>query len=145
MEELQLRLLEKQLTTKFFLFWGKKAIFSKKWRYHQKKVIALNMYIGTNVLMYERWLVLKVRYTAGPTLLPFHRLTLLVHMNQISRFRSFISLCLKTSMLSSFLMFISRPFQKADTLNLKDFSPSFRLVFGTFNILLLLLLRMFLP
>ncbi len=22
------------------------------------------MYIGTNVLMYERWLVLKVRYTA---------------------------------------------------------------------------------
>ncbi len=23
------------------------------------------MYIGTNVLMYERWLVLKVRYTAG--------------------------------------------------------------------------------
>ncbi len=25
----------------------------------------VNMYIGTNVLMYERWLVLKVRYTAG--------------------------------------------------------------------------------
>ncbi len=66
MEELQLRLLDKQLTTKFFLFWGKKAIFfSKKWRHHQKKVIALNMYIGTNVLMYERWLVLKVWYTAG--------------------------------------------------------------------------------
>ncbi len=67
MEELQLRLLEKQLTTKFFLFWGKKAIFSpKKWRHHQKKVIALNMYIGTNVLVYERWLVLKVRYTGRP-------------------------------------------------------------------------------
>ncbi len=65
MEELQLRLLEKQLTTKFFLFWGKKAISPQKWRHHQKKVIALNMYIGTNVLMYERWLVLKVRYTAG--------------------------------------------------------------------------------
>ncbi len=34
------------------------------------------MYIGTNVLVYERWLVLKVRYTAGrlagPTLSPFH-------------------------------------------------------------------------
>ncbi len=30
MEELQLMLLEKQLTTKFFLFWGKKAIFSQK-------------------------------------------------------------------------------------------------------------------
>ncbi len=27
--------------------------------------IALNMYIGTNVLVYERWLVLKVRYTAS--------------------------------------------------------------------------------
>ncbi len=54
MEQLQLRLLEKQLMTKF-LFWGKKAIFSKKWQHHQKKVIALNMYIhdiGTNVLMY---------------------------------------------------------------------------------------------
>ncbi len=30
MEELQLRLLEKQLKTKFFLFGGKKAIFSQK-------------------------------------------------------------------------------------------------------------------
>ncbi len=30
MEELQLRLLEKQLTTKFLLFWGKKAIFPQK-------------------------------------------------------------------------------------------------------------------
>ncbi len=36
-----------------------------------QKVIALNMCIGTNVLMYERWLVLKVRYTAGrPALRP---------------------------------------------------------------------------
>ncbi len=58
-------LLEKQLTTKFFLFWGKKAIFSPKNGGTMKNVIALNMYIGTNVLMYERWLVLKVRYTAG--------------------------------------------------------------------------------
>ncbi len=30
MEELQLMLLEKQLTTKFLLFWGKKAIFPPK-------------------------------------------------------------------------------------------------------------------
>ncbi len=30
MEELQLRLLEKQLPTKFFLFWSKKDIFSQK-------------------------------------------------------------------------------------------------------------------
>ncbi len=65
MEELQLRLLEKQLTTKFFLFRGKKATFFQKMAAPSKKVIALNMYIGTNVLMYERWLVLKVRYTAG--------------------------------------------------------------------------------
>ncbi len=49
----------------FFYILGKKAIFSKKWRHDQKKVIALNTYIGTNVLVYERWLVLKVRYTAG--------------------------------------------------------------------------------
>ncbi len=31
----------------------------------QKKVIALNLYVGANVLVYERWLVLKVYYTAG--------------------------------------------------------------------------------
>ncbi len=30
MEEPQLRLLEKRLTTKFFIFWGKKDIFSQK-------------------------------------------------------------------------------------------------------------------
>ncbi len=48
-------------------------------------------------------------------------------------------------MLSAFLMFILRSFQKADALNLKDFSTSFRLVFGTFNILVLLLLWVFLP
>ncbi len=48
-------------------------------------------------------------------------------------------------MLSAFLMFILRPFQRADALNLKGFSPSFRLVFGTFNILVLLLLQVFLP
>ncbi len=65
MEELQLRFLEKQLTTKYFLILGQKShFFEKKWRHHQKKVIALNTYIGTNVLVYERWLVLKVRYTA---------------------------------------------------------------------------------
>ncbi len=40
------------------------------------------MYIGTNVLVYERWLVLKVWYTAGPTFSPFHKLTLLMHVSQ---------------------------------------------------------------
>ncbi len=30
-----------------------------------KKVIALNLYIGTNVLVYERWLVPKVWYTVS--------------------------------------------------------------------------------
>ncbi len=84
MEELQLRFLEKQLTTKFFYFVAKRPFFLKKWRHHQKKVIALNTYIGTNVLVYERWLVLKVRYTAGPTPSPFHRLTLLMHVSQKS-------------------------------------------------------------
>ncbi len=28
-------------------------------------ILGQKVYIGTNVLMYERWLVLKVRYTAG--------------------------------------------------------------------------------
>ncbi len=46
-------------------FFSKRPFFFKKWRDHQKKVIALNMYIGTTVLMYERWLVLKVWYMAG--------------------------------------------------------------------------------
>ncbi len=63
-KELQLRLLKKQLTTKFFNFGATKTLFPRKWWYH-KKIIALNIYIGTNVLVYERWLVLKVRYTAG--------------------------------------------------------------------------------
>ncbi len=49
----------------FFKFWGKKAIFSPKNGGTMKNVIALNLYIGTNVLVYERWLVLKVWYTAG--------------------------------------------------------------------------------
>ncbi len=53
MEELQLRLLEKQLTTKFFLFWGKNGGTIKY-------VIALNLYIGTNVLVYERRLMVNV-------------------------------------------------------------------------------------
>ncbi len=53
MEELQLRLFEK-----VFYFGAKRPFFPKKWWHHQKKVIALNMYIDTNVLMYERWLVL---------------------------------------------------------------------------------------
>ncbi len=59
-----------------FYFGAKNPFFLKKWWHHQKKVIVLNMYIGTNVLVYERWLVLKVRSTAGrpagPTLSPFH-------------------------------------------------------------------------
>ncbi len=46
---------------KVFYFGAKRQFFSHKWRHHQNKVIALNMYIGTNVLVYERWLVLKVR------------------------------------------------------------------------------------
>ncbi len=60
MEELQLKLVEKQLTTKFFLFWGKKAIFFPQNGGTMKNVIALNLYIGTNVLVYEGRLMVKV-------------------------------------------------------------------------------------
>ncbi len=48
------------------LFGTKRPFFSqKKGRTVKKNVIVLNLYIGTNVLVYERWLVLKVWYTAG--------------------------------------------------------------------------------
>ncbi len=60
MEELQLRLLEKQLTTKFFLILGQKDIFFRKNGGTIKNVIALNLYIGTNVLVHERRLMVKV-------------------------------------------------------------------------------------
>ncbi len=53
----------------FFKFWGKKAIFLKNGSTIKKKVIALNMYIGTNVLMYERWLVLKFCHSIDSHLL----------------------------------------------------------------------------
>ncbi len=32
---------------------------------NQKNVIALNLYIGTNVLVYERWMVMKAWYTVS--------------------------------------------------------------------------------
>ncbi len=56
---------QKQVTTKFFNLGAKRPFFHKKWWLHQAKVIALNMYIDTNVLMYERWLALEVWYTAA--------------------------------------------------------------------------------
>ncbi len=50
----------------FFNF-GTKRPFTppKKMMAPSEKVIALNLHIGTNVLVHERWLVLKVWYTAG--------------------------------------------------------------------------------
>ncbi len=60
MEELQLRLLEKELTTIFFLFWGKKPFFLPKNGGTMKHVIALSLYIGTNILVYERRLMVNV-------------------------------------------------------------------------------------
>ncbi len=87
MEELQLRLREKQLTTKVFYFGAKRPFFShKKWQHHKKKVIALNMYIGTNILVYERWLGLKVWYMAaqpaGPNVLAIPDSQMLMHASQ---------------------------------------------------------------
>ncbi len=65
MEELQERLLEKTAHDKVLFILGQKGHFSQKMAVPSKNVIALNMYIGTNVLENERWLVLKVRYTGG--------------------------------------------------------------------------------
>ncbi len=60
MEELELRLLEKQLTTKLFFILEQKGHFFKNNGGTMKNVIALNLYIGTNVLVYEGRLMLKV-------------------------------------------------------------------------------------
>ncbi len=62
MEELQLRLLEK--TAHDIVFWGGKKVAPSK------KIIALNMYIGTNVLVYESWLVLRVCYMLNAFTIP---------------------------------------------------------------------------
>ncbi len=74
MEKLQLRLLEKQLKTKFFILRQKGNFCTKNGSTIQKsyspKYVYSAVYIGTNVLVYERWLVLKVWYTVK--LLPFH-------------------------------------------------------------------------
>ncbi len=82
MEELQLRLLEKTAHDKVLFILGLKGhfLFLKKWLHHPKKVITLNMYIGTNVLVYERLLLFCTR--------PAQRfrhsiLTLLMHVSQI--------------------------------------------------------------
>ncbi len=68
---------------KVFLFWDKKAIFSTT-KMVASSNIALNLYIGINVLVYARWLVLKVWYTAGRPAQRFHHyiLTLLMHVSQ---------------------------------------------------------------
>ncbi len=60
---------------KVFLFWGKKAIFSQKMAAPSKNFYSPKYVYSYHVLMYERWLVLKVWYTGGrPTLSPFNRL-----------------------------------------------------------------------
>ncbi len=48
-----------------FNFGTKGPFFVKKMVAPSKKGYTLNLYIGINVLVYERWLVLKVWYTAG--------------------------------------------------------------------------------
>ncbi len=63
MEELQLRLLEKELMTKIFYF-GAKRPFSPKSGGTMKNVKALNLYIGTNVLVYERSFCVKKTFSA---------------------------------------------------------------------------------
>ncbi len=75
---------QKTAHNKDFLFWGKMDIFSKiNGGTIKTKVIALNLYIGTNVLVYERWLVLKVWCMAGrATFSPLHKLTLLMHVSK---------------------------------------------------------------
>ncbi len=71
---------QKTAHDKVFLCVAKRLFFSQKnGGTIPKKVIVLNLYIGSNVLVYKRWLVLlKVWYMAGPpdpTLSPLHRLT----------------------------------------------------------------------
>ncbi len=58
---------QKTAHNKVVFILGQKSHFfsSKNGCTIKKKVIALNLYIGTNVLVNERWLVLKVWYMAG--------------------------------------------------------------------------------
>ncbi len=58
MEELQVKLLENSSRQSFYF--GAKRSFSPKNGGTMKYVIALNLYIGTNVLVYERRLMVKV-------------------------------------------------------------------------------------
>ncbi len=60
MDELQLRLLEKTAHDKLFFILGQKGHFFPKNCGTMKNVIALNLYNGTNVLVYERRLMVKV-------------------------------------------------------------------------------------
>ncbi len=54
-----------------------------------KNITALNLYTGTNVLVYERLMVVKDWYTAsqhaGSTLTLFHTLILCMHASQKNR------------------------------------------------------------
>ncbi len=73
----------KTARNKVFYFGAKRPFFPKKWCHHKNKVIALNLYIGTNVLVYERWLVLKVWYTPGrPAQCFCHYMDSLMHVSQ---------------------------------------------------------------
>ncbi len=70
-----------------------RKMFGGEYQVHDKEKvffchIALNLYFGTNVLVYERWLVLKVWYTAGrPAKCFCHyiRLTLLIMLMHVSQ------------------------------------------------------------
>ncbi len=46
--------------TKHFNFFTKRPFKTKKWHYNKKNVIALNLYIDINELVYERRLMMKV-------------------------------------------------------------------------------------
>ncbi len=61
---------------------GQKSYFFSRNGDTTKKFYSPKYVYWYQCLMYERWLVLKVRYTASPMLSPFHRLTLLMHVSQ---------------------------------------------------------------
>ncbi len=48
----------------FSFFWQNDHLFLKMVA-PSKKVIALNLYIGINIFMYERWLAVNIWYTVG--------------------------------------------------------------------------------
>ncbi len=109
---LQLRLLKKQLTTKFlFILGAKKLFFPKKWWHHQEKVISLNLYIGTNCFSVWKMVGAKSLLSLAQRFhhyIDSHCLCMWVNARLAQRFRHYIDshcLCMWVNNMDIFKIF----------------------------------------